>query len=888
MARLLHRLEAIAGRRGVAHGAKARRLAELARGGLPVPAAYVLSPADAEAIVVANVPESRDALRRIADPSAALDLDALAAIAERVRSMVLPDALRAQLRDAFVALGAPKGGSVAVRSASTLEDGDEVSGAGLHESVLDVGSLGALEDAVRRVLASLYAPRVAAYLRGRGLSGPVAMGIVVQAMVPAERSGIAVTVNPITSDPGEIVVEATFGLGTALCAGRICPDTYRITRPAGRVREHLPGSRDRVIEATGAGLRERLATEEERSRPVLGEAEAARIAELASRAQSVLRAPTEIEWAAVGDALYVLQARPVKTARRALARARPDRARPRVGRGVLWSNVNVGEALPGAATPLTWSVLSGFADRGFRRAFGALGCTVPPEAELVGCFRGRIYLNLTEFSSIAAQLPGLTPQVLFALAGLRAADASVELATVRERWRLLARAPWTAARLLRDALSLQGRVRALEAWLDVERSRIAALDLRMLPPGGLGALLADAERMLDRTGDVMLTAYGNLLATLVALHLLLLLVAADRAGSLERDLLSGLEDVETVRPALEIARIASRARADESLRAWLLSAEGPPGSVEQWPEGWLREQVRALLHEYGHRGPREAELASPRWSEQPGTLLAALWVALHDPNAAGSLARIEASRQALQAARAELRERVPIAARPALQLLVERARDALRLRERLRGHVTRVLGLVRSVAVEASRRIEAVEPGSGQDAAFFLTIEELHAWLDGRLRRVGPIVARRRLAHARDRSLPDPPETFVDEPPGASQPPSAPARELRGVAASPGRVRGTARLLRGESDAESARAGEVLVLPVADAGHVPLFVVAGAVVTELGGPLSHASVLLRELGVPAVVGAAGACRAIETGDLVEVDGDAGVVRIVERGGERTE
>jgi pyruvate,water dikinase len=105
---------------------------------------------------------------------------------------------------------------------------------------------------------------------------------------------------------------------------------------------------------------------------------------------------------------------------------------------------------------------------------------------------------------------------------------------------------------------------------------------------------------------------------------------------------------------------------------------------------------------------------------------------------------------------------------------------------------------------------------------------------------------------------------------------------LRGVAASPGSLEGTVRVLRDPAEGASLKPGEVLVVPVADVGWTPLFLMAAAVVTELGGALSHAALVAREYGVPAVVNVAGATRALATGDRVRVDGDRGVVQVLQR------
>ena len=108
------------------------------------------------------------------------------------------------------------------------------------------------------------------------------------------------------------------------------------------------------------------------------------------------------------------------------------------------------------------------------------------------------------------------------------------------------------------------------------------------------------------------------------------------------------------------------------------------------------------------------------------------------------------------------------------------------------------------------------------------------------------------------------------------------ATEVAGAAGSPGRASGRARVIMNAYADEPTRPGEILVAPITDPGWVPLFVGAAAVVTEMGGELSHTMIVSRDLGIPAVVGAVGATTIIKTGDLIEVDGSAGIVHIIER------
>jgi pyruvate,water dikinase len=222
---------------------------------------------------------------------------------------------------------------------------------------------------------------------------------------------------------------------------------------------------------------------------------------------------------------------------------------------------------------------------------------------------------------------------------------------------------------------------------------------------------------------------------------------------------------------------------------------------------------------------------------------------------------------------------LPFALRPAVRRLLDAVRRFTRMRERLRGNVVEVLGMFRRVALESSRRILAREPEAGPDAAFFLSVAELRRVLRDDNERVAIRVQRRRLEYERNRALPDPPTTFVGFPPDDAV--SIPkASCLHGLAASSGVAEGRARILRDPSQAAELAPGEILVVAAADTGWAPLFLAAAGVVTELGGPLSHAAIILREYAVPAVVNVENATRALQSGEWIRVDGDAGTVEIL--------
>lgn len=878
MQRDVQKLSALPKDRAAAFGAKAKTLAAFARKGFPVPPGVALS-THLGTRFVESVLEPSDRIATILEgpPPDKARLDALVA---RLESAPIPRDIDEVLRTTFRSLIETVPFGLAVRSSSTVEDEIDASAAGINATVLGVRDEDAFIAAVKRSWASLHSPRAIAYLRLHARDRGAAMGVVVQAMIPSEIAGVAFTVNPLNGDDTEVVIESGFGLGTTVVDGGAQSDVVRVDKRTLAIRDRILGDKREALALDESGLGTVAVDDERRVSASLDDRLAVEVTAFAMRVERELGAPADVEFAIADGAVHLLQARPITAMRRAPGRAKKRRVADRTR--FVWSNINVGESLPGVATPFTWSVLSGFSDLGFRRAFGAIGCRVPDDAELVGEFRGRIYLNMSEFMRVLSQVPGFDPRVLVALGGGDFASR-IDAPTEREgAASFVARLPVTAARFISESLFVDSKAAAFAEVFEAERSRIGAIDLRLLSAAALDRTLLDVERMLDELGAVMLAVYGSLLASVVLLDGWLRLLAGEGASTLERDLFTGLVAVESAAPGILLGHAIDRLRSDPQAVAYLLGTKPESLSLDAMPLGPTRTALVELLAKYGHRGFREAEIAEPRWREDPRPLLSILRVhAEGGGDEAIAFARHRRIADARFGADKRLAEVVPLPFRPLARALVGRVQRLIGLREKLRSDVVALLGAFRTVVLEVSRRIAAREPDAGRDAGFFLSIDEVHALLDGRLVAASPIVLRRRARFERDRALPDPPSTFVGSP-KADDERTAHAEVLRGLAASGGLGEGAVRVLRTSSDVDRFARGDVLVVPSADVGWSPLFLQASAVVTDLGGPLSHAAIVMRELGVPAVVNVVDATRTLRDGERVRVDGDRGeVVRLTE-------
>lgn len=856
-------------------GGKAARLAWLVKHGFRVPEAWVL-PVDAFREALRLLPPGCEprSLLRVAGRKLG------AARAAEARAQLLEASLPSGLADELAALVAEHGDRArwgfAVRSSATCEDGALASMAGLAESVLGVRDAEGMAGAIRAVWASIASAKALAYLAVHGVRD-VAMAVVIQRVVEADAAGVLFTRAP-NADASRVygrVVNAGRGLGVSVVDGVATPDVLRIDE-RGRLVEAIIAHKPRATVIDESGLSE--VAVEQPDAPALSAARLEELAEIALRLERIEPIGYDVEFACDREVTWLVQVRP------ATGRGFPEGG----DATTVWSAANVGEALPGVATPLTWSIAGAFSESGFRHAFAALGCHVPRSARLIASVHGRFYLNLTEFMRIAAQVPWLDPRTLVELGGGAGGDELAVQTDDVSRKGFLLRLPGTAARLARDQLRLSDRVTQFEAYAEDVCRLHNALDLAILPDEAVGKKLRDVQAVLERTGALMLSVASAALGSHLVLTMLLRRVSPLSAERLAQSLTSGIRDLESARPAMAIHHVATLARREPDARQ-VLESEATTG-LDALPDGATRRALQSFLALYGDRAVREAELSTPRWREDPRMVLTMLRVALRGEGKDLERALGRARSQAAD----EMQRLVPrlgLVEQTLVRHVVARAQTTARLRERMRAWVTRVLGMIRDVALEAQRRLlrrdgelradeQSLVAGAIQ-AVFFLTADEVVAALDAPAPGLVAIVRARRAEFARDIARPDPPVTFVGAPPPVVLPPSG-GEVLRGLPASAGVVEGLARVLHGAGEMGELEPGEILVVHTTDVGWTPLFLLAAGVVTDLGGPLSHAAIVARELGVPSVVNVTGATRALRTGDRLRVDGDRGVVERIAR------
>jgi pyruvate,water dikinase len=515
---------------------------------------------------------------------------------------------------------------------------------------------------------------------------------------------------------------------------------------------------------------------------------------------------------------------------------------------LLWINTNLGEAIPDVMTPATWSMVQVFMNR-------AMATLSLPGHRGYGIVGGRFYLNMSLAMSLSAAV-GISEKRFQSLTRTtfgRIPDGVAIPRVPLPRLRLLRMQIPTSYRFQRDVFR---NIKQLPAYVAANPQRCAALIARVretAEPVALARLWEDEVRPLVVLGSDMLAAAGrsNPIALLTTQNRLRKLVGDADAAALTSGLTIDGDVLASLGPVVGLARL-ERGEIDEATYA----------------------------ERYGHRSPHEFEVSLPRPVERPGWLaeqVAAQRAAGTDPLA--MLEKVEAANRAAW-------DRL-VAAHPrkerAVRARLERWARAERGREQARTEVVRTFTVVRALLLRAGELT-----GLG-DEVFMLSLDEVDAVLRGA---PAPDTAERRAAYERYRALPPYPTLIrgrFDPFAWAADPDrradlfdasatTAPGDgTVSGFPGASGVVEGTVRVLRSVDEGAALRPGEVLVTTVTNIGWTPLFPRAAAVVTDVGAPLSHAAIVARELGIPAVVGCGNATTVLRTGDRVRVDGGRGTV-----------
>ena len=807
----------------------------------------------------------------------------LSALRQDIIEAPLAKALRHEIEEQYRKLVADY---VAVRSSGTAEDLPGHSFAGQYDTYLGVSNPKDCIEAVKKCWASLWTLRAYEYREKNDFDHlTINMAVIVQSLINADTSGIIFTVDPLTGERCNMVIEACFGLGETLVSGKVTPDRFVVGKKKLKLLSSTISEKkiERTINRNGL-VEEKNVPDERSSICCLDKKQVEKLAKIARKIETEFGSPQDIEWAICKKKIFLLQSRPIT----ALPPEKSWEDRQ------IWCCNPAKEVMPDVATPIMLSVIDAMLGALFDPLFRLL-CMDRGDHPVYGLVAGRIYFNANIWGTVFRDLPGGRDFDGMPLAGshrgLQEVTRRLQAATDEDlpdmkfrRYKFYLKIPRIIIGALRNTPEKGRRILNI---VEVKTEKWSLIEPANMTTEEMGVCCR--EIMTDLNGLLNHAIYlFSMIATLPILDMICSKWLSDsnvNSGSL----LAGVGGMVDATAGLDIWRLAVKADSKAEVKELILS-EKDWGTVESKLSDtnsgreFLAEWNRFMLL-HGHHCRAELELYNKRWSETPDYILK--FVRSHitqmdkiDP--VQNFTNVAEQRRQLEK-KCHKQLKNPIK-RMIFNYLLVRAQNGSVFRENVKSEVIKLLTTKRKLLIELGKKLKEKNVLKNEDDIFFLRYEEITPTVQGNadLNILQAITARR--AEYDKNSMITPPDVvFGKFDPDTYIPDTIDeqAQELKGFGVSPGTATGKARVILRADTTERLLAGEILVAPFTDPGWTPYFVSAAAIVMDEGGVISHGSIVAREYGIPAVVNVGSATKIIKTGQKIQVDGNLGLVRILQ-------
>lgn len=865
-------------------GGKGANLGELTYAGFPVPPGFCLT-TDAFTQFIDSQPGVSN-LYDLLDTVTGDDLDVARQVGQTVRDALLkieiPQNIVEDVQQQWQKLGDDE--AYAVRSSATAEDLPDASFAGQQDTYLNIIGIDSLLDAIRRCWVSLFTDRAILYRRQNNFAHKdVQLSVVVQQMVMAEKSGILFTADPLTGHRHTLAIDASFGLGEALVSGLVSPDAYRVDKRNNTVIERrIADKKIAIYPEKDGGIRQEDLPETLRNQTVLTDEQILNLATIGSEIEAHYNSPQDVEWALADGKMYLLQARPITSLFPIEGLQSEDDSLH------IFFSMGHQQNMTNAMSPLSISFIQ------TAIPFGHANNVI--ESTYARSSGGRLFFDLTQtlrhpilrrgILGGISQFDALAPDTLRAAMQRPEFQASHDISF-----------SWST---IRGILHTLYRIQKALWWEDLTGITHRVNDIS-------AQYLDDASKKIHaiETGEAQISAITEILPTFFpeVLKWVPYFVAGElakriitRVGSAWSNEID-LEAIDMGLPGnvvtdmnLELGDLADIARQSSQLCAlfenlgddgqtWLVQAsqlDDTASFIEAWD---------AFIVKYGARGSAEVDIKTLHWYEEPLLLLQVI---------ASYLQKDEGSHRAQHQKLVDEREKAVELLRKKskqgvfgwlrsrlLERLIDVVYEASTLREHHKFMMVKTIVLVKETLKARAIELTTDKKISQPDDIWFLTFPDLLALYRGEMTDTSELIATRRKNHEYYQKI-SPPMVLTGDgetPVVNYQITDAPEGALLGNPVSPGIVEGIVHVIH-DPQTETLLPGEILVAPFTDPGWTPLFINAGGLIMEVGGIMTHGSVVAREYGIPAVVGVRDATKLLQTGQKVHIDGNRGTIEIL--------
>jgi rifampicin phosphotransferase len=860
-------------------GGKGANLGELTQAGLPVPPGFCVTSAAYQDFIRLTGLEQliMNALATIR----LNDLEDIKCKSALIRSSILSTPILPEIKDEITtcyqelldltAQEIP----LAVRSSATAEDQANASFAGQLETYLNIRGVSSLLEHVKLCWASLWAERVVSYVANQGLDHrTVSMSVVVQTMIPSEVSGVLFTVNPVSGRRDEVVVNSSWGLGEAIVSGLVTPDTITARKSDGGIINRQVGIKELMVTyATDGGTEESPVPNELRTRLSLSDQQVVKLTVLANRIEAYYGKPQDIEWGYYNGEWYLLQSRPITTLAPQTEHPYPP--------GEFNRSMFI-EIFPDPLSPAFLSVIEPLFKEMLDFTIRSLGFEPPKNMQAIGGFHYQPYFNR---DYIAAAFQPLSPPAREPLI----AQIVNPFGSDEEPTRFELSLPFVrlAYRMLRFMVSFPRQLPGMLANYQAEIAEVEGYPYQIADDAEICKqiyrLPFEYANKLLNNDFLMIAVIGRAYRLLGALLHRYYHADTDEVVAKLISGVTGNVTMETNKRLWDLAQIARSTpavgailRENDSTQAHMLLHKSEKGAE-------FIQAMDQFLEEFGHREVH-MDIFYPTWCEDPEPVYSFIRSYLDADESQSpyrqqerlTREREQLTRMVINDVERGITGRLFLA--PIFKWILNQTQVHTRERDTMHFEMTRLFPPLRCLMLELGKRWQERGLLDEREDIFYLEISEIMAMPKTpkpmqdkvRVRRDAFLSA---YQHPCPNIIRDGEEIFGTQA-GTDE---VGASGLHGIAGSPGVVTGVTRIIKSPEEFTKLKKGEILVAPITNPVWTPLFSIASAVITEVGGILSHGAIVAREYGIPAVMSVAGATKLLHDGQRITVDGNKGLV-----------
>jgi pyruvate,water dikinase len=848
-------------------GGKGLSLSKMVAAGLPVPDGFHISTAAYRHFVRDNQLQDRIMTAvQGADLNVPQSLEtASQAIKALFENGSIPDAVVEAVEAAYREMGESE--VVAVRSSATAEDLPELSFAGQQDTFLNIQGVPAVLDAVKRCWASLWTARAIGYrMRNEIDQEKVNLAVVIQKLVPAEVSGILFTINPISGEQDEAFISASWGLGEAIVGGAVNPDAIRVEKLTQTVVTYDIGDKELMTVRNQTGTHEQPVPEAQRAVAVLNDAQISELTVLGNRIESLYEMPMDIEWTLHDNHFAIVQARPITTLGTIET---PKLTWKMPNPKSIYMRASIIDLLPDPLSPIfatlgIWHINTGI-HRLIKYLTNSENVRYPDETMVTINHYAYLVSGYTfgEWVWLLTHLVPKFPRMLRTGRSYWEDEVRPKYVAIIEGWQTKSL----------PQLSNKELYRGINEILDVFVEHLGSL------MAGTMGVSAGSEGLFTNFYNKQVRREGDPLAPTFLMGYNTTPIRSEKSLF---DITQWVQDKEDLVQYL-LETPTHRVKSD-------LQMNQIPENMgaEHWQD-WV-DRIAVHNQQFGHL-IYDMDFAEPLPMDDPTPLIETCKMYLRGEgiNPHERQARLAAERDA---AVETMFNRLRGLRRAIFKRTLKWAQSLAEVREDGIADIGLGFPQLRRMLLELGERFSQAEVISETDDIFWLEKQEIEALIAGlesgqALPDFKAEIAERKTTRQMLRKVVPPPKLPPTEKYMGFKLDSFTAMDesvhteklIKGLGASPGSITAQAVVLDGPEDFGKMSPGEILVANITTPAWTPLFAMAAGVVTDVGGPLSHGSIVAREYGIPAVLGTGVATRRIRNGQTITVDGSSGTVTL---------